>query len=143
MNDVSPCVERFKALFNAMTSGDVEDLADVYADNVTFTDPFVSVSGLKPLTRYFGEAYTNVISCHFNFETAVVHGGDVCLPWVMHLRHRRIRRGQPIAVDGVSRLRIVNDRIVMHRDYFDAGQLLYENLPILGAAVRWIRKHAA
>ncbi|HCW90926.1 MAG TPA: transcriptional regulator, partial [Marinobacter sp.] len=33
-------------------------------------------------------------------------------------------------------------RIGYHRDYFDAGQLLYENVPVLGRMIRWIRGQA-
>ncbi|WP_228141680.1 hypothetical protein [Marinobacter sp. X15-166B] len=65
------------------------------------------------------------------------------MPWVMHLRHKRIRGGAEIKVDGISQLRIVDGGITLHRDYFDAGQLLYENLPVLGGAVRWLRKQVA
>lgn len=143
MSNALPCVERFQTLFSAMSSGGIGDLSSVYADAIQFADPFVSITGIDALTHYFGESYTNVISCNFEFEASIIQDANVCLPWIMHLRHRRIRRGQPVAVDGISQIRIVDDRIVAHRDYFDAGQLLYENLPILGAAVRWIRKHAA
>lgn len=137
-------LDRFLRLFNEMGSGHTGDLASVYGDQVTFTDPFVSVQGLPALTEYFTGAYENVIDCRFRFADSIIGpDGHVCIPWVMVLRHKRIRRGDTIEVDGISHLRIDNDRIVSHRDYFDAGQLLYENLPVLGTAVRWLRKHAA
>lgn len=137
-------LDRFLTLFNEMGSGHTGDLASVYSERVTFTDPFVSVRGLDPLREYFGGAYENVIHCRFRFAEAVVGPtGTACVPWVMVLRHKRIRRGDTIEVDGISHLQIKDDRIVSHRDYFDAGQLLYENLPVLGTAVRWLRKHAA
>lgn len=157
MNDVQPTstvlpvdsaptrvLERFLQLFNQMGSGHTGDLADVYGNQIAFTDPFVSLRGLEALTRYFTGAYENVIECRFEFGEAVIGAqGCACVPWVMNLRHKRIRRGQTIQVDGISHLHIENDRIVSHRDYFDAGQLLYENLPLLGTAVRWLRKNAA
>lgn len=137
------CLDRFKALFNQMSANQLGALDAVYGTEVTFTDPFVTVSGLDALADYFGSAYANVIDCTFSFETAIESGDEVCLPWTMTLHHRRIRRGEAVIVDGISRLKIANDRIIYHRDYFDAGQLLYEHLPVLGSAVRWIRKYAA
>ena len=136
-------IERFCALFNRMTVESLDQLGDVYATDINFTDPFVSIHGLPALTEYFQGAYANVIECRFEFADTIHSGQDVCIPWVMKLRHKRIRGGELISVDGISRLRLKGDHVVVHRDYFDAGQLLYENLPVLGSAVRWIRKHAA
>lgn len=136
-------VDRFRNLFNRMSSGNLGDLGAVYSDRIQFTDPFKTVHGLDELMNYLDGAYGNVIDCRFEFGDTLVDGNDVCLTWVMKLRHKRIRRGELIKVDGISRLRIQDDRIILHRDYFDAGQLLYENLPVLGSAVRWLRRHAA
>jgi hypothetical protein len=61
---------------------------------------------------------------------------------VMQLRHKRIRKGNPVAVEGISQLVIREGRVLSHRDYFDIGQLLYENLPLLGGVIRWIRNQA-
>ncbi|WP_404362500.1 nuclear transport factor 2 family protein [Marinobacter sp.] len=141
--DVQSTVDRFRDLFNQMSRVEQRDLGTVYGADIEFTDPFTSVRGLPDLREYFSGAYANVIQCHFEFGDTLIDDQDVCLSWVMKLRHRRIRRGQEIRVDGISRLRIGNDRVILHRDYFDAGQLLYENLPLLGGAVRWIRRHAA
>lgn len=139
----APCLDRFKALFNQMSAHQLGEVDSVYGHDVIFTDPFVSVHGLDELSDYFTGAYANVISCSFAFDEAIHGDHSVCLPWTMTLRHKRIRRGQPVQVEGISRLRIVDDKVVLHRDYFDAGQLLYENVPVLGTAVRWLRKYAA
>jgi len=133
---------RFKQLFNNLCAGNMAELSSVYSDNVTFTDPFTSVHGIDELTEYFSSAYANVISCGFDFGEPVVSGEDVCIPWEMHLRHKRIRKGNPVVVEGISQLVIREGRVVSHRDYFDIGQLLYENLPLMGRVVRWIRKQA-
>ncbi|WP_235937683.1 nuclear transport factor 2 family protein [Marinobacter caseinilyticus] len=136
-------MERFRVLFNQMSSGHLGALDEVYHGDIVFTDPFTTVTDLTGLREYFTGAYLNVISCQFEFGDAIGEGKDVCLPWVMKLRHKRIRKGELIKVDGISRLVFSDGLIVAHRDYFDAGQLLYENLPVLGTAVRWLRKHAA
>jgi ketosteroid isomerase-like protein len=134
---------RFRELFNQMSSRALGELDLVYGQDIEFTDPFTSVKGLEALREYFDGAYANVIECHFEFGDTILEGDSACLTWVMNLRHKRIRRGELIRVDGISHLRLKDDRIILHRDYFDAGQLLYENLPVLGGAVRWLRKYAA
>ncbi|MGP4844064.1 nuclear transport factor 2 family protein [Marinobacter sp. 1Y8] len=139
----SPCIERFARLFNKMSSDHIGDLADVYHNDARFTDPFTTVTGLPALKHYFENAYSNVIACQFDFSPVITDETGACLPWIMTLQHRRIKGGKPITVHGISHLLVSEDRIISHRDYFDAGELLYENLPVLGNAVRWLRKHAS
>jgi hypothetical protein len=34
-------------------------------------------------------------------------------------------------------------RVVLHRDYWDAAEELYEKLPLLGTLMRWLKRRAA
>lgn len=141
-SSVHETLGRFRQLFNNLCAGNMAELGSVYSDNVRFTDPFTTVRGIDELTEYFTGAYANVISCGFDFGDPVINGEDVCIPWVMHLQHKRILKGKAVKVDGISQLVIREGRVLSHRDYFDAGQLLYENLPIMGGVIRWIRNQA-
>lgn len=135
-------IDHFCQLFNELDKGNLGKLQQVYSEDVRFQDPFGRVEGLDGLTEYFAGAYRNVISCRFRFGEPVIQRGHCAIPWVMELRHKRIRRGQMVAVEGISHLDIRDGRVCYHRDYFDAGQLLYENLPLLGGLIRRIREHA-
>ncbi len=135
-------LSRFRDLFNQMASGNIGNLSEVYSNDVIFTDPFRTVRGLEALEQYLRASYNNVIECRFEFADSVVTDNSACLTWRMMLRHKRIRGGAQIHVDGASHLCFRNGKVFYHRDYFDIGQLLYENLPLLGRAVRWLRKHA-
>lgn len=139
---VTETLAQFKQLFNRLSSGNIYDIQGVYSDDVIFQDPFSKVEGIEDLTEYFSGAYANVISCQFDFGDPVINGRDVCIPWIMRLRHKRIRNGHQVNVDGISQLTIYGGKVTSHRDYFDVGQLLYENLPFLGKAIRWIRSQA-
>jgi limonene-1,2-epoxide hydrolase len=139
---VPETLTQFKKMFNNLSSGNIRDIRDVYSDDVTFQDPFSKVEGIDELTEYFSGAYEKVISCKFDFSDPVINGPDVCIPWIMRLRHKRIRNGHQVNVDGISQLTIHGGKVTHHRDYFDVGQLLYENLPVLGKAIRWIRNQA-
>ncbi|MDK9557816.1 nuclear transport factor 2 family protein [Marinobacter sp. M216] len=132
----------FRRLFNELDKGNLNKLSEVYSEDIQFQDPLGSVQGLDALTQYFASAYANAISCRFEFSEPVVDGSFSAVPWVMHLRHKRINGGREIQVDGISHLRIANGKVCYHRDYFDAGQLLYENLPVVGGVIRWIKGYA-
>lgn len=140
--EISDVVARFRELFNTLDKGNLNRLSSVYAQGIRFKDPLGEANGLDELTRYFEGSYANVIACHFEFSREAVDEGIVALPWVMHLRHKRINGGEEIQVEGISHLQIADGKVSYHRDYFDAGQLLYENLPVLGGIIRKIKEYA-
>lgn len=136
-------VKRFMALFNE-TSPDVDALLEeCYAEQVLFRDPLVEIRGQEALARYLKAAYSNVTSCGFDYGEPMRSQQQLTIPWTMTLEHRRLARGAPILVDGITLLQGSNEGIAYHRDYYDAGQLIYENVPLLGSVIRWIRKQAA
>ena len=139
---VPATLAQFRALFNQLDKGNLNKLPAVYSEDIRFQDPLGSVEGLDALTRYFAGAYKNVISCHFAFEDSVVQDSSASIPWIMHLRHKRIRGGSEIQVAGISHLKVRDGKICYHRDYFDAGELLYENLPVVGGVIRWVKGYA-
>ncbi|BBI47777.1 hypothetical protein HORIV_01980 [Vreelandella olivaria] len=58
--------------------------------------------------------------------------------------HPRLAGGKPVEVEGCSALTFADDgRVQRHRDYFDAGAMLYEQLPLMGSAIRWLKKRLA
>jgi hypothetical protein len=65
-------------------------------------------------------------------------GGSAMLSWVMHMRHARLKPNETLALPGASVIRF-RERVHYHRDYFDAGALIYERLPVVGGLVRAIR----
>ncbi|MBW4933256.1 nuclear transport factor 2 family protein [Marinobacter sp. F4206] len=135
-------LEHFRRLFNELDKGNLNRLSEVYSEDISFRDPLGSAKGLDELTQYFAEAYANAISCRFEFSDSVVNGAFAAIPWVMYLRHKRINRGREIQVDGISHLRVADGKVCYHRDYFDAGQLLYENLPLVGRVIRLVKGYA-
>ncbi|MDC0661813.1 nuclear transport factor 2 family protein [Marinobacter sp. SS21] len=135
-------LQEFMNLFNTIQAKRIGPLDAVYHPDVKFQDPFVTIQTRPELARYLEAAYHNVLSCRFQFGDPVLSGNAAYLPWLMTVCHKRLRGGDPIVVEGVSYLRDCDGRIIWHRDYFDAGQLVYENIPVLGAVVRWLRRHA-
>lgn len=131
---VPATLDSFRALFNELDKGNLNKLSQVYSEDIRFQDPLSAVSGLDELTRYFAGAYANVISCHFEFGDAVVQGEFAAVPWVMHLRHKRIRKGREVQVQGISHLEIRDGMVCYHRDYFDAGKCSTKTCPWLAGS---------
>jgi hypothetical protein len=139
--DPSEVVSAFQRLYQSLGPGAVafEPLAEVYRNDLLFEDPFHRIEGLDALHEYFDALYRNVRSIRFVFHQHWMTADDAMLTWTMHLAHPRLNGGKPIAVEGCSMIRF-DHRIFYHRDYFDGGQLLYENVPILGKVIRKLKQ---
>ncbi|MFO8045804.1 MAG: nuclear transport factor 2 family protein [Halomonas sp.] len=134
-------LEAFCAFFNKLDKSCTNELFKFYTPDVTFIDPLHRIEGSEALERYFSTLYENVTACQFRFHERQVSGDQAFAIWTMSLTHPRLDGGREIQVDGCSHLTFAADgRVMRHRDYFDAGALLYERLPLLGGVIRLVKK---
>ncbi|GFM73399.1 nuclear transport factor 2 family protein [Pseudomonas capsici] len=140
---MSEFLQRFAHDFAALNKDNLERVADLYSDNVSFTDPLHHIQGLPAMQDYFAQLYSNVSDLHFDFHRFdEVRPGEGYLVWTMSYSHPRLKRGRVIKVEGCSHLHW-QEKVYRHRDYFDAGALLYEHLPIMGGLIAWLKKRLA
>ncbi|WP_416138273.1 nuclear transport factor 2 family protein [Halomonas sp. HK25] len=134
-------LEAFCAFFNKLDKSCTTELYRFYTPDVLFIDPLHRIEGARALEGYFATLYENVTACRFTFHERQISGDQAFTTWTMSLTHPRLDGGREIQVDGCSHLTFAEDgRVVRHRDYFDAGALLYERLPLLGGAIRLVKK---
>lgn len=137
---MSDFLRRFARQFAALDKDHLQYLDALYTDDVHYTDPLHEVQGLRQLHDYFAELYAGVSELRVDFHGFdQIAEGEGYLRWVMSYRHPRLADGQLIRVDGCSHL-LWRDKVYRHRDYFDAGALLYEHLPALGRAIAWLKR---
>ncbi|WP_259754939.1 nuclear transport factor 2 family protein [Pseudomonas sp. GCEP-101] len=140
---MSSFLQSFARRFAALDATSLHRLDELYSQNIRFQDPLHRVDGLADLRRYFAGLYANVQELRYDF-----HGFDEVAPgqgylrWTLHYRHPRLAGGARVAVEGCSHLRW-GERVEFHRDYFDAGALLYEHLPLMGSVIRWLKRRLA
>lgn len=137
----APDLEAFCAFFNKLDKSCTEKLYKVYTRDVDFIDPLHRIRGREALQAYFLALYDNVTSCRFTFHETLLRHDTAFVTWTMHLVHPRLDGGREVEVEGCSHLCFAEDgRVARHRDYFDAGALLYERLPLLGGAIRLVKR---
>ncbi len=133
-------LSRFIALYQQLNLQQLHRLPEVYADEVIFIDPAHRIEGLAALGDYFAALYQRLAYCRFEIISQQHEGAQAWLSWVMTFSHPRLAAGQPIRVEGATRLEFdAEGKVRVHRDYFDLGALLYEQLPLLGPMVRVIK----
>ena len=135
-------IERFKSYFKRLHEADLSQLRGLYSDDVLFKDPVHEIRGLVELEDYFTTMCADLSDCRFEYLDEAVTAQTAYIKWMMHFKHPRLGN-RLISVRGVSHLKIADDRIDYHEDFYDMGAMLYEQLPLLGNVTRWLRLRLA
>lgn len=135
-----PALERLKAFYAEFGPSALAQLPEIYSSDVVFQDPVHRIEGLPALQTYFARTVQNIESCRFEFRAIHLGAGadSAWLEWDMHYAHPKLRRGEPLKLEGVTHVAFA-ERIHYHRDYLDMGGMLYEHVPVIGGAVRWLK----
>jgi hypothetical protein len=135
--DAVRLVNDFKALYQSLNKNNIHDglISKVYRHDIQFKDSFHELDGIDAFTQYCESVYENVIYSTFDFHEEMISEDQAMLTWTMNYAHPKLNDGNNIAVKGASHIRY-SDRVYLHQDYIDGGELLYEHIPVL----RWVIK---
>ena len=132
--------DRVRAAYKVLGTDDLGALESLYTEDVHFEDPAHALQGRNALMAYFKSMFKNLESCSFKFHQTIESDTDIFMSWTMFISHPKLRKGATIRVEGGSHLKTRHGKIFYHRDYFDMGAMLYENLPFFGFVVRKIKE---
>lgn len=138
---LSPDLRRVIAYFESLRPEDVPAIAQWYADDARFRDPFNDVCGTQAIEAIFARMFAQLDAPRFRIRDAVEGDRQAFLTWDFEFRFRRGDRATIQTIHGATLLRFdAAGRIREHRDYWDAAGELYEKLPFVGALLRWLRR---
>lgn len=138
-------IDRFCEVYEQLADLNLDDLEGLYGSDVVFQDPVTTHTGLAAVKAYFSGLLQNTSSCMFTIHNVIDCADnrehiDHVVVWTMTLETSALKKGQPVTLDGTTLLRIEDGRISYHRDYYDMGEMIYENVPLLGSIIRSIKK---
>ncbi|MBJ7538023.1 nuclear transport factor 2 family protein [Marinomonas transparens] len=134
-------VERFKAFYVDVKHPPLDQIGEIYTENVFFKDPVHELRGVEELHAYLSEMCINVDSGRFEYLDQMVSEGKAYIKWNMHFKHPKLGR-KTITVRGITQIEF-NERIYFHEDVYDLGQLIYEHIPLLGSVVKGLKNRLA
>lgn len=131
---------RYVELFEHLAPERLGELELLLTEDVHFCDPFNDVRGVAAVRRVLEDMFERTESPRFEVLHWTVSGHCGFIRW-------RFRARVPVlglwCVEGVSALAFAEDgRIAEHLDYWDAS-CVYEQIPLLGAVLRWVRRRLA
>lgn len=128
--------------YERLTLDSVDALAARYATEASFKDPFNEVVGRAAIARVFRHMFEQVDVPRFIVTGRFPADGAAMLTWEFRLRFRG--ESAERVIRGASHLRFdAQGLVTMHRDYWDAAEELYAQLPVLGALMRFLRRRLA
>jgi hypothetical protein len=135
---VTLLIEEFKRFYQDHRSMDLSKMDEIYTEDIVFRDPLHRIQGLPILRDTMSAMYANINECRFEYLDQLVTDNSAYIKWNMHYRHAKLGNTL-ISVRGVSQIQF-SDRIHFHEDIYDMGELLYEHIPMMGGAIRYLKK---
>lgn len=138
--DIAAAVRAYAAFYETLTPESVGHLRTLVAADVRFKDPFNDLRGVDLMVRVMEHMFEDATDIRFAIGEQAVCGQLCFLRWRFWFRPRRFSRGEPWQIEGVSAVQFDDDaKVVEHIDYWDAGEQIYERLPVLGMILRRVR----
>ena len=133
--------DKVQRYFAGMTTVSVrEQTAAVYAPDGYLNDTLVGIDGSGSIEAYFGRTIERSRLLKVEFLERAPVGTDWYVRWRMTVVADGLNGGQPVVTYGVTQFRFDGQgRVLIHKDFWDAGSGLYEQLPGLGRVVGWVR----
>ena len=136
--------DRLQAYFTDMTAASVrEQTATVYAPEAYLNDTLVGIDGADRIEAYFSHTMQDTRVLNVRFLDRAWTGIDCFVRWEMRVEHDALAGGEPVLSYGVTQFRFDKEgRVLLHKDFWDSGTGLYEQLPVLGGILGRIRTAA-
>ena len=116
----------------------------VYAEDAYLNDNLAFVEGVESIEAYFQAAAGRAETIEVKFEDVARAGSEYYIRWQMTIVSSNLNGGNPMVSLGMTHFRLDADgRVLLHKDFWDAGTGLYEYLPGLGGLLRAVRGRVA
>jgi len=127
--------------FTGMTAESVRELTSVvYAPEGYLNDTLVGIDGAARIEAYFSHTMERARLLNVEFLDRAPAGTDWYVRWRMTVAADGLNGGEEVVTYGVTQFRFDGDgRVLIHKDFWDSGTGLYEQLPVIGGAVRRVR----
>jgi SnoaL-like domain len=136
-------VDNIVTFFETITPQSIARVAELYAPDATFKDPFNDVRGLPAIERIYSHMFDALNAPRF-IVTSQLIGGPACfLIWEFKFYFKNFDKTTEQTVHGGTHLLLdTQGKITAHRDYWDPAEEVYEKLPVVGGVMRWLKRRA-
>ena len=126
--------------FENLTEESLDEIGLFYDENVFFKDPFNEIEGKDKLIKIFEHMFENLENPHFVILDTIENSDGAFLTWDFFSSIK----GREHKIHGSSHLKYNGEgRIIYHRDYWDVGEEILLNVPLIKLMYSYFRKKMA
>jgi hypothetical protein len=130
--------EDFLAHLDQKTARD--ETEKVYAPDAYLNDTLKTIHGAPAIRDYFIKTAKGLDSMTVTFDDVAASGRNYYFRWTMDTRMKNLARGKTVRTIGITMVRFDSEgRVILHQDFWDSAQGVWEHVPVMGAVIRWIR----
>lgn len=134
-------IDQLVVFYESVSLATLPRIADLYAADARFKDPFNEVQGVPAIQRIFRHMFTQVEAPRFVVTERIAQYDSAMLAWRFEFGVRVGKTVRPQVVHGVTHFKFdSHGKVSLHRDYWDTGEELYMKLPVLGGLLRALRR---
>ena len=117
-----------------------EEAEKVYAPDAFLNDTLKTIHGAPAIRDYFIKTAQGLESMTVCFDDVAVSGNTYYFRWTMDTRMKNLSRGKNVRTIGVTMVRFdPQGRVILHQDFWDSAQGVWDHVPVLGVVIRWIQ----
>lgn len=117
-----------------------EQTEKVYAPSAFLNDTLKTTRGSPAIRDYFIKTAQGLNSMTVVFDDVAVSGSNYYFRWTMETRMKHLAPGKTVRTIGVTMVRFdPQGRVLLHQDFWDSAQGVWDHVPVLGAIIRWIQ----
>lgn len=115
-------------------------LRDLYAEELFFNDTLHSIHDRAALVDYLQRTSERLDDMTLTILDSSRQGADLYLRWMMTTDFRVGFRDIEAETAGMTHLRFNEQgEVILHQDFWDSRQGVFEHIPVVGGVLRWIR----
>ena len=139
----SDALKGFVQYWQTLSPESLAVLDGVYTKDAYFRDPFNEVTGTDFIGHIFADMFVRLDEPRFTIIETIEQQHGAILIWDFDFRIKSLKPNLNRRIHGTSHIRFAADgRVHYHRDYWDAAGELYEQLPVVGGLMRFLKKRA-
>jgi steroid Delta-isomerase len=136
----SETIAEYQKFFESLTDASVDGFRDLAAPTVRYRDPLMDSRGVDAVLASMHKWFRDMDDIQFHMTKHAADDLVVFQHWTMKFRVKKLPK-RLWELEGVSKVTFDDSgkKVIDHIDYWDTSPL-FESVPVLGAAVRLIRK---
>ncbi|AEG30965.1 nuclear transport factor 2 family protein [Thiomicrospira cyclica] len=140
VQSIDEVLDAYQELFESLNAQTMAAaFTKVFAPQVYFKDPFNEIKGRAKLLELFEHMFATLHEPMFRIHHKAGAGNTGYLEWRFYFR---LKPAQPVKqINGMSKI-VIDEQgwVIVHIDYWDSGEYVYHQVPLIGALTRWIAK---